>query len=231
MRRMMDRSRGDSGAALLEFALIVPVLLLLIFGIMKFALLLRDDVAMTHLVRDASRAASTNPRVGNIEGHAGPPGTLPSGGTVPGTAVPSFAYFASQVVERSGSGLPKDSIKDMWVFLPNKEGYPTTTADWKNNQNRTMTCLPAFCVRYTWKDAIDGFRWDGVSTWDPQSVNACPRAASVDPRNPDGQAVGIFLRVDHVGLFNGFFNTSRTLTDRSVVKFEPMRAVNCKPAP
>ena len=42
-------------------------------------------------------------------------------------------------------------------------------------------------------------------------------------------AVGIYLRVDHVGLFNAFFNSSRTLTDRNVVQFEPMRSDNCKP--
>ena len=240
MRRLLDRSHGDSGAAALEFALIIPVLLLVVFGIMQFSLLLRDDIAMNNLVRDASRAASTNPRVGNVQGHAGLPGApIPSGGTVPLTAEASFAYFAAQKVEASGSGLPKDSIRDMWVYLANAEGYPTTTADWKNNKNRTMTCVPAFCVRYAWKDATDGFRWVqsvdalgnpvGFSTWDPQSINACPRAASVNPLSPDGQAVGIYLRVDHVGLFNGFFNSSRTLTDRNVVKFEPMRADSCSP--
>jgi TadE-like protein len=53
MRRRGLRPRGDSGAAALEFALVVPVFLLLVFGIIDFGIYFSDSLA----TRDGLRAA------------------------------------------------------------------------------------------------------------------------------------------------------------------------------
>lgn len=235
---------GQSGASAVEFALVFPVILLLTFGVMEFSFLMRDDLAITNLARDASRSASTNPRVGNVEGHWGLPGTPKpgGGGNVAADAIPSFAYIATQAIETRGSALNKDSIIDFWVYLANNSGYPTLSGNWKTDANRSFGspaefatyCPPATCVRFTWLDASNEFRFDGRSTWDPASVNACPRTvpATLAPTTiPDGQAVGVFIRVDHRSIFPGFFN-GKTLKERNMVKFEPMRPVKgiCSPA-
>jgi len=55
------RFRGDRGASLVEFALVLPVLALLMFGIIDFGTLYSDYQGLRNGVRDGSRnAAVTN---------------------------------------------------------------------------------------------------------------------------------------------------------------------------
>jgi len=53
--------RSDEGQALLEFALIAPVLVLILFAIIQFGFLLGGYVGMTNGTREAARYASTVP--------------------------------------------------------------------------------------------------------------------------------------------------------------------------
>lgn len=56
--------RGQEGAALVEFALVVPILLILVFGIIDFGLYFYNDLQLTQVARDAARYAS----VGEVAG-------------------------------------------------------------------------------------------------------------------------------------------------------------------
>jgi Flp pilus assembly protein TadG len=74
-RAITQRSRRDpeSGAAAVEFALIVPVLLLVVFGIINFAGLFSTQLALNNGVRQAARQAvvpgsSTAQECGNLVG-------------------------------------------------------------------------------------------------------------------------------------------------------------------
>ncbi len=49
------RCGGDAGAVLVEFALITPLLFLLLFGIVDWGLMLSDQIAMRGGVREAAR--------------------------------------------------------------------------------------------------------------------------------------------------------------------------------
>jgi hypothetical protein len=56
MRRLRrGRTRDDTGAAALEFALVVPVLLLLVFGIIDYGIYFSDTLAVRDGVRQAAR--------------------------------------------------------------------------------------------------------------------------------------------------------------------------------
>ncbi len=55
---------NESGAALVEFALVLPLLLVLVFGIIDFGLYFYNDLQLTHVARDAARFAS----VGDVAG-------------------------------------------------------------------------------------------------------------------------------------------------------------------
>ncbi len=57
MRRLRSAqlSRRDGGAAAVEFALVVPVLLLLVFGIIEYGLWFSDSLAARQGVREAAR--------------------------------------------------------------------------------------------------------------------------------------------------------------------------------
>lgn len=53
-----SRESGERGAAALEFALIVPVLLLLVLGIIEFGFMFQAQLALTHAAREGARMAS-----------------------------------------------------------------------------------------------------------------------------------------------------------------------------
>jgi Flp pilus assembly protein TadG len=65
------RSRKQRGAALVEFALVLPLLLLLVFGIIEFGLVLYDKTVITNASREAARYgivwAPTKPTVSEIQ--------------------------------------------------------------------------------------------------------------------------------------------------------------------
>lgn len=49
---------GDTGAAAVEMALVLPLLVLLIFGIIDFGRMLNEQIALTEAAQDAARVAS-----------------------------------------------------------------------------------------------------------------------------------------------------------------------------
>jgi hypothetical protein len=51
------RRRGDDGASLVEFALIAPVLSLLLFGVIEFGLVLNDYQSLRQSAREGARQA------------------------------------------------------------------------------------------------------------------------------------------------------------------------------
>ncbi len=55
---MVNKLRAESGASTVEFALIVPVLVLLIFGIFQFGMAFGDQLAVTHAAREGARMAA-----------------------------------------------------------------------------------------------------------------------------------------------------------------------------
>lgn len=63
-RRNKPDSKCDEGAAMVEFALVLPILLMLLFGIIDFGLYFYNDLQLTHAARDAARYASVNDEAG-----------------------------------------------------------------------------------------------------------------------------------------------------------------------
>ena len=54
MMRFRDR-HGERGAAAVEFAFVLPVLLLLVLGLIEFSLLFNAQISVTNAAREGAR--------------------------------------------------------------------------------------------------------------------------------------------------------------------------------
>src|SRR3954453_23719727 len=99
--RSRRRGRGQRGAVAVEAALVTPVLIILVFGIIEFALIMRDYVAVSSAVRVGARIASANPGAGLCSAQPSP--------CAPATT-PALAQQAADAIRQAGTAMPKDSI-------------------------------------------------------------------------------------------------------------------------
>jgi len=209
-RRFGARAVGERGAVVVEAALVTPLLMALLLGIIEMALLMKDDVALTSAVRNGGRTASAN-------AGAGPGGTAADDGSClpprsPANA-PMFAQMAANAIQRAGSALPKNSIKELWVYKANNKGYPGADG------LTAMTC-GTNCVKYKWiGGSTNGFRYYSGS-WISSTVNACA--------NNTPHAVGIYMRAEH-DFVTGFFTDHVDIEDHAVFAFEPLPTLTCAP--
>lgn len=58
MRVFMARDRTERGAVLVEMAIVVPIFIVLVFGMLEFGLAFKDKLTMEHAVNQASRRAT-----------------------------------------------------------------------------------------------------------------------------------------------------------------------------
>lgn len=218
-RRARNRERG---AVAVEAALVTPVVLLLIVGILEFSFILRDYVAVSSVVRVGARIASANPG-------AGPASCTPTPCTPP--TAPAFAGMAANAIQQAGTAMPQDSIDYIIVYQANSKGYPapTGTATASIPANAATTAPPvgsstpcsgfANCVAYRWVDSSNTFAYASGS-WSSASVDACPTTA---------YNVGVWMRATHKNI-TGFFGSTKNLSDKTVMKFEPLSTTSCNPS-
>lgn len=67
--RSVKPNNSEKGASVVEFALILPLLLVMLFGIIEFGLILYDQAMLTNASREGARAGivSSSPRLSEAE--------------------------------------------------------------------------------------------------------------------------------------------------------------------
>lgn len=145
------RERADRGSVAIEAALVIPVLMLVLFGIVEFSMLLRDHVALTAAARSGARMGSAEPRMS------------------------TFATDMAAAVARSGTGMPASTIQELWVYEANVKGYPTNGGSILGTGTTFTTC-DTRCRRFTYAGGT--FTAAGGS-WSEMDVNACPGDAGM----------------------------------------------------
>jgi Flp pilus assembly protein TadG len=200
----------ERGAVAVEAALVMPLILVVLLGIVEVSLLIRDHVAVTSAVRVGSRIASASADAG--------PGVCETGADAPpctAASSPALAQLAADAIQRAGSAMPADSIDHILVYKANAQGFPGSDGN---------TTMPASCsgftncVRFTWNDTANAFRFAG-GAWDSKSINACVN---------ESDTLGVAMQATHAGV-TGIFGGSIGLSDRSVMRFEPLSEDSCKP--
>jgi hypothetical protein len=208
-RRRVFGMRSERGAVVVEAALVTPLLMALLLGIIEMALLMKDDVALTSAVRNGGRIASANAAAG--------PGGVSEGGDClspcsPANA-PMFAQIAANAIQSAGTALPKDSIQELWIYKANDKGFPGA------NGSTVMTC-GTNCVKYKWVPAKDQFRYYSGS-WTSSTVNACANSTA-----PPIDVLGVYMLAKH-DFVSGFFGKSINIEDHAVFTFEPLPTLTC----
>jgi hypothetical protein len=107
LRRLVERfarrartPRGERGAVVLEFAIILPILITITFGIVEYSDAFHDSA----IASDAARA----------------------GGRV-GSAMATNPGYTTSIVDAVNSALttlPADSPQELWIYKANADGYP-----------------------------------------------------------------------------------------------------------
>jgi Flp pilus assembly protein TadG len=116
-----DRGRGDRGAALAEFALVSPLLLMLLLGMFTGGLAFNQKLTVTNGVREGSRFGSTLP-VASSACSSGP-----TSGTI-NCWLTQVANVTQSASEGSlGSTVPSRSICVAYVYPGGTAGTDDTT--------------------------------------------------------------------------------------------------------
>ncbi|GAB4251824.1 MAG: hypothetical protein Kow00129_12690 [Thermoleophilia bacterium] len=58
LNKYQKRKTNEDGVAAVELALVLPILLIIVFGILDFGLYFYNDLQLTHVARDAARHLS-----------------------------------------------------------------------------------------------------------------------------------------------------------------------------
>ena len=102
MRRVVAvRAERDRGAAAVEAAIVTPLVMLLIFGIVELGFFFKDYLGASSAIRAGVRLASANPRYYD------------------------YAQATADNVQRSGSAIDYATVQQLWVYKANSNNdYP-----------------------------------------------------------------------------------------------------------
>jgi Flp pilus assembly protein TadG len=141
----MARCRGDRGAVLMEAAVVLPVFLLVIFGVIEFGLAFSASATTTSTTREGARFGSAN------------------FGTAADTNV-AADLVRDKVQERLKVLTGQDTPVKLWIFKANDSGHPGGLDD--------FSACATNCYQYTWTSGafertttdIDPARWSVVDS-------------------------------------------------------------------
>lgn len=91
---------GERGSVVVEAALITPIFIMLLIGVLEFGLAFKDQLAVTSAVRAGARMASAEPRISTL------------------------AADAAAQVAREGSALDMSTVQALWVYKADTSGHP-----------------------------------------------------------------------------------------------------------
>lgn len=201
--------RGQRGAVLIEAALVLPVILTVIIGIIEFGLLYANYSTMVASSRSGAR-------VGTIAYSQAPTGGTETVGQT--AAIAEIVSATEQDLEVLNNAEPVGML--IYKVDPSSEsgapygGFP--------GSNMSGGCTSK-CIKYTWNNATKHFDRQGTGSWpDPQRCLNDQSVGSADTID----SLGVYVQIEH-DFLTGIVGQKRVLGGHSVVRLEPVPSESC----
>ncbi len=192
-----DRTRSQQGAVMVEAAMVLPVMIFIVVGIIEFGMLFTSYSTSTASTRSGARVAAT---------------AYAQAGTVPeaqNAALTQIALSTAADLKVLTNGTPVG----MAVYKVNP-----ATADGAPFGGFPVDAMAggcsSSCVKFTW-DTTTKSMTQTTGSW--TNADAC--GVTVD-------TIGVFVQVNHTYI-TGFFGTTRTVTGHTVMRLEPLPSDQC----
>lgn len=187
------REKSERGAALLEAALVTPIFLMIVFGIMEMGLLFRDSLTTENASREGARAASTRGNRADAD------------------------YFVLRTVEHGLEAMGLERLQYVTVFKATGPGdtMPAScaTASQANLCNR-YTAADFFAeLDDAAGNDTGNFRCGSLdSAWCPTSRETSLSAGT--------DFLGVHVQTRH-DFITGFFSGGNDLGETTILRLEP----------
>jgi Flp pilus assembly protein TadG len=106
---LLRRPRSEAGASAVEAAIVTPVVIAMLFGIIEFGMLFKDYLGAEAMVRAGVRLASASPRT------------------------TTFAQDTANRMQQTGSVISPTNVEELWVYKANPSNdYPSGFTSYSN---------------------------------------------------------------------------------------------------
>jgi Flp pilus assembly protein TadG len=161
------RMFGERGASAVEAALVTPVVMAMLFGIIEMGFVFKDYLAVGAAVRSGVRIGAASPRNA------------------------TFAQTVANRVASTGGAMNLNDVQELWVYkvdpLPAQGGTGTDKPVGFTTFSGCTTC-----VKFTWNAATKVFVQAGSPTWASNTQNACTLASGGPP-----DRIGVYMKLKH----------------------------------
>jgi Flp pilus assembly protein TadG len=185
----------DRGASAVEAAIVTPLVMAMLFGIIELGFVFKDYLAVAGAVRAGVRMASASPHNA------------------------SFAQSAADRVAAIGGAMNFKDVRQLWIYKVNPA---TATQSWQDKPigfGDFSNCTT--CVKFRWDTSVipNAFTpiTGGPESFLASSQNACSASGPGGP--PD--RIGVYIQLKHDAFTGLVFNTV-TISEASVMTLEPM---------
>lgn len=191
------RTRSQRGAVMVEAAMVLPVMIFIVVGIIEFGMLFTSYSTSTASTRSGARLAATAyAQAGAVT-------------SAQNTALTQIALSTSADLKVLTNGTPVG----MAVYKVNPLSSDGAPLGGYPGDAMAGGCTSS-CVKFTWNPTTKSMT-QTTGSW--TNADAC--GVTVD-------TIGVFVQVQHKYI-TGFFGTTRTVTGHTVMRLEPLPSDQC----
>jgi Flp pilus assembly protein TadG len=198
--RLPARGRSTRGQSLVEFAVLVPVFLMILLGMLEYGIMFNRHITIEYSTREGARTGAALANGGGARGCA--PGQSPNAANVD----PQIIAATERVLKASGASVNMSLVSQIRIYKAAADGTPV--AGKVNTWTYSAGAGPV----------VDGEALDYVQSGAP-GWTACSRD---NGSTPESLGVAVTYRYDMTTPLAGLLGiTSLTINDKTVMALNP----------